>query len=628
MANTAFVNLTTGEVIVRTTNREDLLLFIGGRGYGSKLLYELAGPDVDPLSPENVLIFSAGAFCGTTWPTSSRGHITFKSPVTGAYGHANSGGYFGAELARAGYDALVITGKASSPVYVFATDSKIEIRPANDLWGKEITPTSETLERLGRVACIGPAGENRVLIAGVINDRSRAAARGGGGAVMGSKLLKAVVVKAQASRHDLPEAFKAKAKEMMGRLSSDPRLEDLRRYGTSILVDIQNMSGAMPSRNHQRVQVPFVQKISAKTLDQYVPRHKGCYACPVHCGRESVVPDGEYACGTGGPEYESISALGPMPWVSNMEAIIYSNLRCNELGLDTISTGVTIAFALECAEHGLLKDPELSLEWGDEKSVLGLIEKIARREGIGDILADGTKKAAERIGFGAERFAMQVKGLELPRQDPRVAKSFGLAHATGNRGADHLYALPTMDAAGIWDAARRYFPEEILDELMDTNNEKYKPDIVVHSEHFCAVVDALGICKLVSAENYATTPEDLAEGLSAFWGRDVTVQELLTIGERIVNLERMYNVRHGFNRKDDCLPERFLTEPVDVWEYKIDPETGMGIPSEKPIRNGVVIQNLERMLDRYYELRGWSKEGIPTQQTLRRLDLRLSVYEG
>ena len=620
MANTGFIDLTTGNIRIEVTDPGLLEKFLGGRGYASRLLYDLVSPEIAPLSPENLLIFSMGPMGGSPWPTSSRGHVTFKSPVTGAYGHANSGGFFGAELYKAGYDALVVKGKASHPVYLYVTDDHIEIRPADDLWGMEVSLTTDALEHLGKVACIGPAGENLVNISAIMNDRDRAASRSGPGAVMGSKLLKAVVIQAK-GKQVIPEGYLKKVRSLIQHMSEHPFVAGLKRYGTSTLVEIQNSSGALPSRNHQRVQIPFVEKVGGYPLDKYVLHGKGCHACPVRCGRVTEVPSGEYACKTGGPEYESLSALAPMTWNSNLEAAILANLRCNELGLDTISTGVTIAFAMECAEKGLLKDEDFSLAWGDERSELGLIEKIAHRQGIGNILADGTRLAASAIGGGAEKFAMQVKGLELPRQDPRVAKGFGLAHAVGNRGADHLYALPTIDSAGLLHVAQKFFPADIVDELMETLNEKYKPDLVIHGEHYCAVVDSLGICKLVSAENYATMPDDLAEGLSELQGRKVTAQELLAIGERIVNLERLYNARHGMGRKDDYLPERFMKEPVNVYEYTPNPETGWGTPSEKPIKENCVIQDLDAMLDRYYSLRGWSKEGIPTQGTLERLGL-------
>ena len=621
MAMTGFVNLSTGKVRIEQSDPQVLELFLGGRGYASKLLYDLVGPEVEPLSPENALIMSIGQFGGTSWPTSGRGHFTFKSPATGAYGHSNSGGMFGGELGKAGYDALVIQGAAKSPVYLMVTNDQIEIRPADDLWGMEITPLSDALEPMGKVACIGPAGENLALIAAIMNDRNRAAGRAGGGAVMGSKKLKAVVIKA-VGRRDVPDDYKKMATVNSKMLKDDPKLENLRRYGTSILVNYQNNSGVLPAKNHKRVQVPYISKVKAEKLDEYVIKTKGCYACPIRCGRVSQVKDGKYACDTGGPEYETLNALGPMPFIDNMEAIIYTNLRCNELGLDTISTGVTVSFAMECYENGLLDDYGVQLAWGDADAVLDVIEKIAHREGLGDVLANGVKKAAEQIGGGAEKFAMHVKGLEMPRQDPRLAKAFGLAHATSNRGADHMYALPTIDAIGAVGVAKKYFPADMVDDLLDSYNESSKPDMVILGERFCAISDALGICKFTTAEEFSLMPDDIAEGVSALWGKTVTGDELLEYGARIVAIERMYNVRQGFGRKDDYLPERFTTEPVDVWQYTFDEETGEDVQSDEPLRKGAIIHDFDAMLDRYYSLNGWSENGVPTDETLEKLGIK------
>jgi aldehyde:ferredoxin oxidoreductase len=322
-----------------------------------------------------------------------------------------------------------------------------------------------------------------------------------------------------------------------------------------------------------------------------------------------------------GPEYETTNALGPMCWVSDPEAILYANRLCNEYGLDTISTGVTVAFALELREKGIIADePDLPLEWGSPAALHGLIERIALRRGIGDVLAEGTRRAAQAIGGGAERYAMQVKGLELPRQEPRFAKGFGLGHATSNRGADHLYGLPAIDLASAWDVAKRLFPAEIVPELMDPANEKYKPDMVVYGEHFCAVTDALGICKFSTIEEYALFPEDLAPGVAALWGRPVTGADLLAVGERIVNLERLYNVRQGLSRADDRLPARFTTEPAPLYWYEEDPATGEMVRSEAPIRHGL-LHDFDAMLDRYYDLRGWTRDGLPTPETLTRVGL-------
>jgi aldehyde:ferredoxin oxidoreductase len=360
--------------------------------------------------------------------------------------------------------------------------------------------------------------------------------------------------------------------------------------------------------------------VNAAAFDEYLLEHKGCYACPIKCGRKSQVAEGPYATEIGGPEYETTNALGPMCWLRDPKAIIYANQLCNQYGLDTISTGVVVAFAMELHEKGLLNDPDLSLEWGDPDSVLGLVERIAYRQGVGDMLAEGTRRAAETVGRGAEQYAMHVKGMELPRQEPRFAKGFGLGHATSNRGADHLYGMPAIDLAGAWDVARRIFPEEIVPELMNPSNEKYKPDMVVYGEHYCALSDALGICKFSTVEEYSLFPDDLAPGVSAVWDEPLTGADLLTIGERIVNLERMYNIREGLSRADDQLPQRFTTEPAPLYEFEADPASGEMRRSDEPLRYGL-IEDFNRMLDRYYELRGWSREGVPSEETLRRLGL-------
>jgi aldehyde:ferredoxin oxidoreductase len=622
---TATVDLSSSKVEIVETPAEDLCQFLGGRGLGAKLLYEWVGPDVEPLSPANVLIFTAGPLAGTPWPTSARLHVTFKSPLTGAYGYANSGGFFAAEMRHAGYDAIIVTGRAPEPSVLHIEDGQIAVEPAAALWGANTSEVHQALlgpepkASAGRVACIGAAGENLVRIAAIINDHNRAAARGGPGAVMGSKNLKAVHVRAS-GRPNIPPELRAAAKEATAKLNQDPRLDGLRRFGTLFLMDPKNMSGDQPAKNHQLAQVPFIEKVNDAAMDHYLVEHKGCYACPIRCSRKSAVKEGPYAVEIGGPEYETTNALGPMCWIDDPEAIIYANHLCNLHGLDTISTGVTVAFAMELHEKGLLDDPELSLEWGDAKTLTGLIERIARRQGIGDLLAEGVRRAAQQIGGTAGRYAMHVKGMELPRQEPRVAKGFGLGHATSNRGADHLYALPAIDLGGAFDIAQRIFPAEIVPELMETDNEKYKPDMVVYGEHFCAVTDALGICKFSTTEEYSLLPDDVAPGLAALRDEPVSGRDLLAYGERIVNLERLYNVREGLARADDQLPGRFIDEAVPLYGFERDPETEELRQSPEPVGHGR-IYDFDGMLDRYYELRGWSRDGIPMPATLRRLGL-------
>ncbi|MGD9145236.1 MAG: aldehyde ferredoxin oxidoreductase family protein [Anaerolineae bacterium] len=634
---TATVDLFSSRVEIVETPEDTLRQFMGGRGLGAKLLYDLVGPDVEPLSPGNVLIFTAGPLAGTPWPTSARLHVTFKSPLTGAYGYANSGGFFAAEMRHAGYDAILITGRAPQPSVLRVQDGDIHIEAAPDLWGQTTEETHQVLlgpepkAKDGRVACIGPAGENLVRISAIINDHNRAAARGGPGAVMGSKNLKAIHIRAS-SRPLIPPELRMAAKAATAKLSDDARLDGLRQLGTLFLMEPKNLSGDQPAKNHQLAQVPFIDEVGSAAMDNYLVEHKGCYACPIRCSRKSRVSEGPYAVEIGGPEYETTNALGPMCWIDDPEAIIYANHLCNLYGLDTISTGVVIAFAMELHEKGRLDDPELSLEWGDEDTLTGLIERIAYRQGadvvhppgerrpIGDLLAEGVRGAAQWLGGEAERYALHVKGLELPRQEPRVAKGFGLGHATSNRGADHLYALPAIDLGGAWDTAKRIFPAEIVPELMETDNEKFKADMVVYGEHYCAVTDALGICKFSTTEEYSLLPDDVAPGLAAVWDEPLTGDDLLQLGERIVNLERLYNVRQGLSRADDRLPARFTEETVPLFGFERDPESGSLQQSAEPIGEAQ-LYDFEAMLDRYYDLRGWSRDGVPTPDTLQRLGL-------
>ena len=625
MALTAVIDLTTAAVEVSETSETLLKKYLGGRGLGAKILYDYVGPDVDPLSPDNYLIFSAGPFAGTPWPTSSRLHVTFKSPLTNAYGYANSGGFFAAELRQAGYDAVVITGKAKNPSILRIIDDQVTIEEAADLWGRTTGKVHDALlgadarPSAGRVACIGPAGEKLVRIAAIINEYNRAAARSGPGAVMGSKNLKAVHVKAN-GRPDLPPEFRETAKKAARHIKDDPKLNFVRTEGTMYLMDPKNASGDQPARNHQLVQVPFINQINTAAFDKYLLEHKGCYSCSIKCGRKSRVESGPYAIEIGGPEYETTNALGPMCWIGDPEVIIYGNHLCNKYGLDTISTGVVIAFAMELHERGLLNDDELSLEWGDADSMLGLIERIAYRKGIGDMLAEGVMRSAEIVGGEAAYYALHVKGMELPRQEPRFCKGFGLGHSTSNRGADHLYSMEAIDLAGDIATARRLFPEELLKEVMDPGNEKYKPDLVVYGENNCAVSDSLGICKFSTVQDYSLYIDDLAPGVAALWQQVVGGEDLLEIGERIVNLERMYNVREGMRRADDRLPRRFLEEPAPLYEFIPDPQTGEMQRSEEPIRFGI-IEGFDAMLDRYYDLRDWDRDGVPRADKLEQLDL-------
>lgn len=621
MALTAFIDLTNQEVACQASREDWLEAFLGGRGYAARLLFDRVGTGIQPLDPENCLIFSTGLFSATSWPTASRYHVTFKSPATGAYGYANSGGHFGPELRRAGFDAVLVTGRAPEPVYLEITDGNVKILPAVDLWGATTRETESALRAQsgGRVASIGPAGEHFCTMAGIINDYGRAAARTGGGAVMGSKNLKALHVIAASKPPPFPTQFSSLVKQTSNTLISHQNSQGLMNETTLFLMAFKNVVGDLPAKNHQLGQVPFINNLDAKRFSQYWYERKGCAVCPIRCSRASQLQDGPYASKIEGPEYESTDALGPMVWNSDPEVVIKANELCNAYGLDTISTGTTIAFAMECHQQGLLDDDQFSLEWGDPDCILGLIKAIAYREGLGDLLANGSLRAARRIGNGAQRYAMQVKGVEIPRQEPRISKGFGLGHATGNRGADHLYGLPTIDLAGNWTRAKELFPAEIRDQLMDTADETYKADILVYGEHFCAIADSLGLCKFSTSETYVVMPDDLAAGLRAL-GYETTGAHLLEAGERIVNLERLYNFRHGFGRADDQLPARFTEEPLEIYTFTLNEQTQKMDRSEKPAHTGR-IHDFQAMLDRYYLLRGWNQDGAPSQATLARLGL-------
>jgi len=617
----AWIDLSTGATCLERPDMETQLRFLGGRGLGALLLSRSVADVTEPLAAQNPLIFSVGPLTGTPWPTGARSHVTFHSPLTGIYGYANAGGFFGAALRRAGYDALVITGRADRPVFLAITPASVRIKSAEHLWGQGTRVTHEALAGRGaRGVCIGPAGENLVRVASIVADGSRAMARCGGGAVMGSKRLKGIVVQGKTDL-DLSPDFRAEARHAFERVRDHPNVSGLREWGTVLLIAGKNVSGDLPAYNHQTGQVPWAGSIDAVAVSRYTERSQGCFGCPIRCARVSRVAEGPHAGELEGPEYETVDALGPMCGVEDLEVIMRANRLCDDFGLDTISTGTTIAFAMECHQRGLLEDDRHSLAWGDAESLLGLIKDIANRRDLGDLLAEGSRYAGEEIGGGAERLAMHVKGMELPRQEPRIAKGFGLGQATSNRGADHLYALPTIDLAGNLEAAERLFPSALVPKLMDVDDETYKPDLVVFTEHYCAVSDALGVCKFSTAETYALYPEDLARGLRALWGCEITGDDLLTAGERIVNLERWYNVKLGIDRDDDRLPRRFTAEPLTVHPVVGDGESATNGASSDPIHVGR-LRDFEAMLDRYYRLRGWDSRGVPTADKLQELGLQ------
>ncbi|MCX6099924.1 MAG: aldehyde ferredoxin oxidoreductase C-terminal domain-containing protein [Candidatus Bipolaricaulota bacterium] len=416
--------------------------------------------------------------------------------------------------------------------------------------------------------------------------------------------MKAVVVHGGA-RARFPEAFLASCRAATARILAMPGIADLSRWGTPLLVAIKNEHGDLPAMNHRRGQVSFADRIDADALEAYRVETKGCPGCPIRCGRVSEVRSGAHRSRSAGPEYETVDALGPDCLCGDVEALLHANALCNELGLDTISVGATIAFAMECHENGLLDDGELDLSWGNGDTVVALVERMARREGIGELLCGGVRAAALELGPAAAPYALHVKGLEIPGQEPRVAKSFGLGHATSNRGADHLYALPTIDVAGLDGAARRLLPD-VYPRVLDPDDETSKAALVRFGEDYCAVSDALGVCKFTTTEMYALDPEHLADALGTL-GMSFDAAHLLEAGERIVNLERLLNAHLGVEAHDDTLPARFTDEALCV-------ERQGGVDAHR-------IHSLSSMIEEYYRLRGWAADGLPTALTLERLGL-------
>ncbi len=614
------VNLTTGAIESRELDPALAENYLGGNGFGARLLWERVGPEVAPLSSESLLIFATGPLVGTLMPNGCRLEVIAKSPLTGIYGDANAGGSFGPELKFAGWDAIVFTGQSPQPVYLAIAGERVELRDAADLWGCTTSETEAAIRRdwgdpRVKTAAIGPAGENLVRFAGIQTTPQRSAARCGLGAVLGSKRLKAIAVRGRGPvRVADPARFHDLAVDFHRRIRANPVYAPVSTHGTPGIITLMDALGRFPTRNFQLGSFPEIDKIGAESLEaRAFVRHLACFGCPVHCDKLHRIPDGPYAGVTlRSVEYETFSSLGSGVWSADLDAILVANRLCDDLGLDTISAGRAISFAMELWEQEIINLDDtggLALRWGDMALVLRLLGMIARREGFGDLLAEGTRRAAQTIGRGAGEYAMHVKGMEIPAQDGRAQKSMGLAHATSSRGADHLKAFPTIDEAGYPEEARRRYGEEYLPEMADPLATKYKPMLVKDGEDFGAVVDSVGVCKsggtFVMAELYWP---DIAAALEAATGMEMDIERLKRTGERVYNLQRCYNALHGITRADDRLPRRFSEEP-----------------SPSGNARGEII-DLEPMLDEYYRLRGWdSATGWPTAEKLRELGLEEAI---
>ncbi|WP_286933257.1 MULTISPECIES: aldehyde ferredoxin oxidoreductase family protein [Aminobacterium] len=589
------IDLSSHKISKEPVDEKLLRAYIGGRGYGSRILFNENPPNIDPLSPENRLLFVTGPLTGRGVPAAGRYMVVTKSPLTGYIASSNSGGYWGAELAKAGWFMIVVEGKANHPVYIHIYDQNVEIRDSSHLWGLN---THETTDRIleeikdtkARVLCIGPAGEILSPLASIMNEKNRAAGRSGVGAVMGSKNLKAIAVRGTSRPYVAQsEELSAVLKERLEKLKKHPvTSQGLPAYGTAILVNIINQTGAYPHRNWQGSYMEDADKQSGETLaEKYLTANYHCFGCPIGCGRITKVKGkaGE------GPEYETIFAFGACCGIASIEPIIRASYICNEYGLDTIGTGVTIAAAMELYEKKFIKKEELEggpeLLFGNEEAITYWTEKMGKGEGLGKKLNQGSWRLCTM--YGHPELSMTVKKQEMPAYDARGIQGIGLTYAVSNRGACHVRGY--LISPEILGAPEKLDPDDI--------SQKPMWGKIFHD--LTAAIDSSGMCLFTS---FALDAADYAAFLKAGTGFDYTADEIMTCGERIWNLERLFNLREGLNPgKEDTLPPRLLKEPI--------PEgPGKGKLSRVP-----------EMLPEYYRLRGWDEKGIPTEETRRRLNL-------
>ena len=597
------VNLSRGTAMAETIPPETCELFVGGRGFGIAYLYKELTPQVDPLSEENKIMFLAGPLAGTHAQSVSRWMVCTKSPLTGAYARSVGGADFAAWLRFAGYDAVLVEGKASTPVYLHVTPDGCAITRADDLWGMDTVRTQETLHgRHGqktRVACIGPAGERLVRYAAIVSGR-RTASRCGVGTVMGSKNLKAIAITAErATRLANPEAFKGLAREQNQIFRTSEKFAQHKEWGTTETQNVTNTLGIFPTRNFRFGQQKGGEKLYGEEYRKLRTGEFGCYNCSARCGKAHNVTVGPYAgAWSEGPEYESLWAFSAPIDSTSIEATIRADQICDDLGIDTISASNAIGFAYELFERGIIdrKDTDgLELNYEDHQAMVALIQKIAAREGFGDVLAEGVVRAARAIGRGAEAYAMHVKGLELPAYEPRGAKSQGFNYATSNIGGSHCYGYAAQEVFGV------PMPRPV-NRFAETENA----DIVIANQNGTAMGEVGIVCSFARA--WGWFPQVYGKLLAASTGVDrfAEIGNLAKTGERIVNLERAFNAREGFGRRDDTLPSRMLNEPLHTYDA----------PGE-----GEMVREREKFLDRYYELRGWSAQGVPTAAKLKELGL-------
>jgi aldehyde:ferredoxin oxidoreductase len=587
------INLSTGQIDQENLDMELAMKFIGGRGLASYYLAQEVEPEVEPFDSANKIIFATGPLTGSQAPTGGRYMVVTKSPLSGTIASSNSGGFWGAELKRAGYDLIIVEGKSDKPCYIYINDKTVQIKDAKKYWGKLVSETTdlllqETGDSKARVLTIGPAGEKLALLACVMNEKYRAAGRSGVGAVMGSKNLKAIVVRGTGK---LSPARDDETKKVLTSIRKKIRENDvtgkgLPTYGTSVLVNLINESGIYPTNNFQESYFETADKTSGETLaEKYLVRNMACFHCPIACGRYSKVDDVEGE----GPEYETVWAYGASCGVDDLVAIIKANKLCNEYGIDTISAGATIACAMEMYKKGIVSVDEIGgpeLEFGSGEAIVEWTRKMGAGEGFGAKMALGSYRLAEE--FGVPELSMSVKKLELPAYDPRGVQGHGLQYATSNRGGCHVRGYMIA-------------PEIVgLPEKLDPLSLEGKAVWVKIFQDLTAVIDSLGLCLFTS---FALGSDDYKDMFNAIVGQDWTKETLLEAGDRIWNIERIFNLKAGISPEQDTLPRRLLTEPIPKGPCKGH------------------IHRLPELLPEYYKERGWDEQGLPTEAKLIQLDI-------
>jgi aldehyde:ferredoxin oxidoreductase len=594
--------------------------FVGGRGISAKLLFDEVGPEIEPLSPYNKLIFSCGPLSGTSAPSPARFHVTSKSPLTGIMGNSNAGGYFGPAMKRAGFDHLVIQGKAQEPVYLWINDDKIEIKSARHLWGKNIREAEAQIkEELGdrrvRVAAIGQAGENLVSIANIIHEE-RSASRTGMGAVMGSKNLKAVAIQGTKDVQLFdPDGFNRLAKEFQQRIAKSDKYEHFRKNGGSTGTYATDKAGFLAIRNFQQTGgFEGIENFNPKNVaPKFYISNKPCFKCPIGCGKKFEVKEGPYA-GEWGNKIEegAFTPLGPVCGNNNIASVFKMNNMGNQLGLDLIEFASGMAVVMEWYEKGIVTEKDLDgiqLTWGNHEAMAKMMEKVAFRQGVGDVLAEGIVKASRQFGKEAEAYVSHSKGMVMGGVDSRIMKGTSLGFATSTRGACHLTALvpvefPAFPVMTKEEAEAKFGTADVMD---PSSYKKASP--LIYYQHKSLMCDLFQVCKFLLGLGTGTKDFSFDNLYTLFYlatGVKVNEEEMLTVAERVHNVERAYSCREGLDRKDDRLIGKWANEPVPNGPYK-----GEKIDSEK----------WEVMLDEYYRLRGWDEKGIPKKEKLKELGL-------